>query len=891
VNFEQIRKRWRALFHREEMERELDAELRFHLERDVQENLQSGMDPEEARYAALRAFGGMDQSREASRDARRVRVLEELLQDLRYSARVLLKHRSFTAIAVVTLALGIGANTAIFSVMNATLLRPLPYHNSDQIVMVWGTNPAGFGWRGKTGFSAPSFLDYQQQNQVFERMATFNGVDFTLAGADNAERLRSGMVTSEFFDLLAVQPVLGRKFLADEFQAGRNHVTVLSHGLWQRRYGSDRNIVGQNIYLDAAPYTVIGVLPEGFDFTIPGYFESRGLWVPTVLPQDNSNSERGHKYLNVIARLKPAVAISQADQDMRVITQRLASEYPGTMAKFGVKLTPLNEQVVGDIRSPVLLLFGAVGFVLLIACANVANLQLARASTRQKEIAIRKALGASRGRLFRQLLTESVLLSLVAGAVSLLFAFGGIRLLTRLDPAKLLQGINVTVNFAVLAYCMILSLVTGILSGLAPALQYARVQQGESLKDSGGNSAANEGGVRLRRLITVSEVALSMILLIGAGLLIRSFIGLLKVDPGFESKNILTARVYLPKYSYPDAVKQSEFYRQAIERIKNLPGVVAVGATGGLPPSMGSHTSSFSIEGRGPIEDSDQSLAVEDGLASADYFKALRIPVIAGRAFADTDDRSAIPVALINQSFAHRFFSGQDPIGQHLRFESTSPWITIVGVVGDVRGFGLDKAAKSEIYLPYQQQSFLPYNPLPQMYLVVRTSGDPNAIAPLALAAVKDIDKDLPSPQVRTMETLLAASLAERRSNMTLLGVFAIIALILTGVGIYGVISYSVTQRTQEIGIRMALGAQSRDVITLVMRNGMRLVLVGIAIGLAGALVLTRWMAALLFGISTTDSTTFLLTALLLAGIALLACWLPARRATKVDPLIALKYE
>ncbi|MEA2206596.1 MAG: hypothetical protein QOE77_3372 [Blastocatellia bacterium] len=891
MNFERIGKRWRALFHRDEMEHELDAELRFHLERDVEENLQSGMDPEEARYAALRAFGGMEQSREECRDARGVSILEELLQDLRYSARVLLKHRGFTAIAVITLALGIGANTAIFSVMNATLLRPLPYHNPDQIVMVWGTNPAGFGWRGKTGFSAPSFLDYQQQNQVFARMATFNGVDFNLAGADNPERIRSGMVTSAFFDLLAVPPVLGRTFLAEEFQAGRNHVTVLSYGLWQRRYGSDRNIVGQNIYLDATPYTVIGVLPEDFDFTIPGYFESRGLWVPTVLPQDNSNSERGHKYLNVIARLKPGVAIHQADQDMSVITQRLASEYPGTMSKFGVKLTPLREQVVGDVRSPLLLLFGAVGFVLLIACANVANLQLARASTRQKEMAIRKALGASRGRLFRQLLTESVLLSLVAGVASLGFAFGGIRLLTRLDPAKLLQGINVTVDFAVLAYCMILSLVTGIISGLAPALQYARARQSESLKESGGNSAAKEGGVRLRRLITVSEVALSMILLIGAGLLIRSFIELLQVDPGFESKNILTARVSLPKYSYPETAKQSEFYRQAIERIKDLPGVVAVGVTGGLPSAMGSHTSSFSIEGRGPIEDSDQALAVEDGLASADYFKALGIPLIAGRAFSDTDDRSAIPVALINQSFARRFFPDQNPVGQHLRFESKSPWITIVGVVGDVRGFGLDKEAKSEIYLPYEQQGFLPFNPLPQMYLAVRTSGDPNAIAPPALAAIRDIDKDLPSPQVRTMETLLAASMAERRSNMILLAVFAIIALILTGVGIYGVISYSVTQRTQEIGIRMALGAQSRDVMTLVMRNGMRLVLLGIVIGFAGALVLTRWMAALLFGISTTDATTFFLTALLLAGIALLACWIPARRATKVDPLVALKYE
>lgn len=888
MSFERIKRRWRALFHKDELERDLAAELRSHLERDAAQNLQGGMNPEEARYAALRAFGGVEQSREECRDARGVRIIEELLQDLRYSARMLLKRPGFTLTAILTLALGIGANTAIFSVINATLLRALPYKNPDQLVMVWGTNPGGFGWRGKSGFSAPSFLDYQQENQVFERMATFNGIDFTLTGTDNTERVHSGAATTEFFDLLAVQPILGRTFVADDGQPGRNRVVVLSYSLWQRRFGSDPNIIGQKIRLDAMPYIVVGVLPQGFDFTIPDYFEARGLWVPAVLPGDNS--ERGHKYLTVIARLKPAVALGQAEQDMRVITERLAREYPGTMGKFGVKLTPLHEQVVSDSRPVLLLLFGAVGFVLLIACANVANLQLARASTRQKEIAIRRALGASRGRLLRQLLTESVLLSLIGGTLSLLLALWGIRLLTGLGPARIPHGTIVPVDFTVLAYSLVLSLVTGMLSGLVPALQSTPRRQSESLKEGGRNSAANEGGLRLRKLITVSEVALSMMLLIGAGLLLRSFVGLLKVNPGFESKNILTARVELPKYSYPEATRQTAFYTQVMERIKALPGVIAVGVTDGLPPTMGTHTSTFSIEGHAPIDDSDQSLAVEHGLVSSDYFHVMGIPLISGRAFSAADG-SALPVALINQSFARRFFPNENSIGQHLRFESKSPWITIVGIVGDVRGSGLDKEAKSEIYLPYQQQSFLPNNPLPRMHLVVRTSGDPNIIAAAALESIREIDKDLPSPQARTMETVLAASIAERRSNMLLFGLFAVIALILMGVGIYGVISYSVSQRTHEIGIRMALGAQSRDVITLVMRNGMRLVLIGIAIGLAGALALTRWMASLLFQISTTDSVTFMVTASLLTAIALLACWLPARRATKVDPLIALKYE
>src|SRR5262245_10945357 len=590
-----LRTRLRALLRRSEMERELNEELRYHIEQQTEQNIRLGMNPEEARYAARKAFGGIEQAKERSRDARGMRWLEDLWQDLRYGVRMLLKNPGFTLIAVMTLTLGIGANTAIFSVVNATLLRPLPYKNPDRILMIWGTNPGGFGWRGKSGFSAPNFLDYQQQNQVFERMATFNSDRFTLSGADNPETIRGGLVTAEFFDVLAVQPILGRTFLPEEAQAGQEHVAMLNYNFWRRRFESDPKIIGQTIRLDATPYTVIGVLPQGFDFSIPDYFDSKDLWVPNVLPRDNSR--RGNKYLNIIARLNPGITLSRAEQDMRTITERLTQEYPGQMTGFGVKLIPLHEQIVGDIRLALLLMFGAAGFVLLIACANVVNLQLARASTRQKEIAIRAALGASRGRLLRQLLTESMLLALIGGAVGLLLAAWGIGLLIGLGPAGVPKETVVTLDSTVLRYSLVLSLITGILFGLAPALQSTLIRLSESLKEGGRQSATNVSGLRLRRLLTVSEVALSMILLIGAGLLIRSFVGLLQVNPGFETKNILTARFNLPDYSYPEATKQAEFYTQLMARIKAIPGVITVGATDELPPTMGNHVNTFFIEG------------------------------------------------------------------------------------------------------------------------------------------------------------------------------------------------------------------------------------------------------------------------------------------------------
>jgi len=886
-------------------EAEIIEELAQHLEDRYKELLASGAGREDATRATL---GELSNSEWLARELRRVErsitlepiilgtnrrshLLGALWQDVGYGLRLLRKHPGFTMVTMLTLALGIDANTAIFSIVNATLLRPLSYPNPDQIVMVWGTNPGGFGWRGKTGFSALNFLDYQEQNQVFAHLATFNDADFTLTGVDNPERIRGARVTAAFFSVLEVKPMLGRTLLPEDEQAGQDRVVVLSYDLWQRRFGSDPKMIGQTIRLDATGYTVVGVLPQSFDFTIPEFSGSKALWIPAVIPR---NERRGSKYLSVIARLKPGVTLRQAQEEMDAITNRLTQEYGTEMGKFGTKLVPLQEEIVGDTRPVLCLLFGAVGLVLLIACSNVANLQLARASTRQKEIAIRTALGASRGRVVRQLLTESVLLFVIGGALGVVLASWGIRLLTTLGPAGIPHGTTVTIDSVVLVYSVGLSLVTGILFGLAPALQSAPTRISESLKEGGKISASSSSGGRLRNLLTISEVALSVILLIGAGLLIRSFVRLLQVTPGFETRNILTVRLTLPRYSYPEATTQAAFYAQLIEHVNALPGVRATGATNDLPPAKGSHSSGISIEGRPPVDGSSAALAVQQRLATPDYFRVMGIPLIAGRAFSEADTSSTSPVVVINQTFARRFFPNENPIGQHLKLgaaEGSNQWLTIVGVVGDVRGFGLDKLPNSEMYLSSEQQNFLPYNPLPQMYLVVRTANDPSSLAAPVLGAVRALDKDLPLPQAQTMEAFLAASIAERRANMLLLGVFAMVAMILAGVGIYGVISYSVAQRTHEIGVRVALGAQSRHVIVLVVGNGMKLALIGIAIGLGGAAALTRLMQSLLFGVTPTDVVTFAAVSVALMIVAFVACYLPARRAMKVDPMIALRNE
>jgi putative ABC transport system permease protein len=899
----------RSLFRKEQVGRELDEELRAYQEMAAEEKIKDGMSRKEALRAVRLERGNLEVTREIVRSGGWESIVQTSWQDVRFGLRTLRKNPGFTVVAVLTLALGIGVNTAIFSALNATILRPLPYKNTKQLVMVWGVAPSGCCRHGGMVFSSPNFLDFKDQNRVFEDMAAFDGTGFTLTSVDSPQKIHAGRVTADFFRVLQAQPILGRTFLPDENAAGHDRVVVLGYGIWQRRFGSKTNVVGQMIRLDANEYEVVGVMPHDFDFSIPSYYGPMDLWVPIVLTRDNS--ERGHNYLNVIARLNPGVTVRHAQAETNVIAGRLRREYSRTTGQsnapptasadtnehsgvmLGTKLEPLSDEIFGDVRSPLLILFGAVGFVLLIACANVANLQLARASARQKEIALRTALGASRGRVARQLLTESVLLALVGGTLSLLLVFWLIKLLTGLLPDGMRQGTSITIDANVLVYSLTLSLATGLLFALAPIFQAFSRSPIESLKEGGRTAATGDGGLRLRSLLTVSEIAFSMVLLIGAGLLTRTFVGLLNVKPGFETENILTAKVTLPKYSYADSRQQVDFYARLLEGIASLPGVKAAGAVNDLPLDAGRDSDELTVDRRGAKDVSNSTGSSQDRLVSPDYFRVMSIPLIKGRTFTKADASSAPPVVIISQSFAQRFFPNEEPLGQHITFADPAagaPWPTIVGVVGDVRDLALDADPDIEIYSPYQQ-NVLPYNPLPYMSLVVATVGEPSSLTSSVLAEIHGLDKNLPLPEAEPMAAVYSASISARRFNTLLLSIFAGIATILAAIGIYGVISYLVTRRTHEIGVRIALGANARDILALIVGRGLLLAIFGVFIGLAGALAVTRVLAKMLFGVTTTDLTTFAGMSALLIGIVFVACYVPARRAMRVDPLVALRYE
>jgi putative ABC transport system permease protein len=815
--------------------------------------------------------------------------METLFQDLRYAFRMLLKRPGFTAVAVLALALGIGANSAIFSVVNGVVLRALPYKDPEGLMMVWSLLQAPAGSQ-EFPVSAADFTDWRDQNQVFEQIAAFHSQPFNITGAGEPEFLGGVRASANLFSLLGIEAKLGRTFLPEEDQPGAGHVVIISHGLWERRFGSDPNIIGQKLTLNDEPYTVVGVMPPGFQFPRKGempagyqFPRQADLYTPLAWTP-NQIGNRGREFLAVIARLKPGVTVAQASADMDGIAERLKQQYPQFNANKEVVIVPLHQQVVSKVRTALLVLLGAVGFVLLIACANVANLLLARAASRQKEIAIRTALGASRSRVIRQLLTESMLLSLTGGTLGLLLSMWGVDLLTAISPANLPRVDTISVDVRVFAFTLAVSLLTGIIFGLVPAIQASKPDVNEALKE--GGRASSVGHNRFRSVLVVSEVALSLVLLIGAGLMIRSFVHLLNSSPGLKPENVLTLDVGLPRTKYTGP-QQAAFFQQVIERLKSLPGVQSAGAVYPLPLSGAEEGMGFGIAGRAALAPGEVYSAGPRWV-SPDYFNVMGISLLRGRELTERDGSDSPRVVVINEAMAARYFPDEEPIGRRVAFDQVNKapnWREIVGVVGDVKHLALDSDPKPEMYFPFTQfPSFF-------MTLVVRTSGDPLNLVAAARSEVLAVKNDQPISNVHTMEELLSNSVAQRRFNMLLLSIFAGVALLLAAVGIYGVMSYSVAQRTHELGVRMALGAQTSHVLALVVKQGMTLALAGVGIGLAAAFALTRILASLLYGVSATDPLTFSVIALLLASVALLACYLPARRATKVDPMIALRYE
>jgi putative ABC transport system permease protein len=814
--------------------------------------------------------------------------METLGQDLKYGMRTLGKNPGFTAVAVLTLALGIGANTAIFSVVNGILLRSLPYKNPGQLVKLWGKfDKAGIP---KNWISEPEWWDLQEANQVFSDLAAYSPTDGANAISSSGEpvRVAARSATASLFPLLGVEAARGRAFTPDEDQPGRNRVVVLSDGAWKTLYGADPNLMGKSVRIDAQTYTIVGVLPAGFNFG--GRID---VWMPLGLDRAHPD-DRGDHNDEVVGRLKPGITLTQASAEIAALAARLDRTYPDFYRDqgFGMFLVPLREEVVGDVRPALLTLLGAVGLVLLIACGNIANLLLARATAREKEIAIRAALGADRWRLSRQLLTESVLLALCGGGLGLLMAFWAVDAMHSLAREILPRLAEVRVDPVALGFAFGVSVLTGLLFGLAPALHFASSQPQSNLTSEARGASASAGRQRFRNALVVSEIALSLLLLICAGLLLRSFDHLLKVSPGFNTDRVLSMQLSLPETKYKDGSSICAFYRRLLERVRALPGVEFAGAVHNLPLS-GSYSS-----GGVTIEDTAVTDVLRDprthrAYLEADwrpttpgYFEAMRIPLVEGRLFTDADDAQAPLVTIVDIDFANRFWPGQDPIGKRVVAVGRE-WRTIVGVVGHVKHYALNVKGREQIYFPQNQSDFN----IRDMFLVARTSGDPAALTNAIRQEVMRLDPEQPVYAVKTMEELLDASVAQPRLNLFLLGLFAGLALLLAAVGIYGVLAYSVTQRTREIGIRLALGAEPSDALMLVVRQGLALALTGIALGLAGSLLITRFISTLLFGVTPTDPFTYAAVSGLLLMVALAASYIPALRATRVDPIVALRYE
>ncbi len=811
-----------------------------------------------------------------------------LWQDLRYGARMLMKKPGFTLIAVITLALGIGANTAIFTVINGVLLRPLPFQESDRLMMIWSTDRR----RGeaKEWVSTLDLADWRAQSRGFEQMAGWFEIDHTLTEGAEPMRLTCIWVTADFFPLLGVHPMLGRFFEPAEFKTAEPRTVVVSHSLWQQRFGAAPDLPGRTISINERNYTVVGVMPLGFQFPVqPDAIE---VWMPNPEIIAGPYGARNMRLMNVVGRLKPTVTRQQAQAEMDAITAALRAQYPQTNEHIGARLVPAIEELTGGFRRPLLMLLGAVVCVLLIACVNVAGLLLARVATRQREMAARAALGGSRRRIIQQLLTESLILACVGGGLGVLLAVWSVDGLFAVSPTELPGREGFGLNGRVLTFTLLLSLLTGLVFGLTPAWSASKIDLTTSLKE--GARGATDGVMwrRLRGALVVAEIALALVLLTGAGLLMKSFWRLRQVDPGFDPRNVLTLRLSLDGFKYRTQAEWAEWYRRLQDQLQTIPGVQRASAVMPVPlhgvQQFADFVFPFEIEGR-PFDQSE-SPRISGYTVQPGYFRAMGIRLSAGRDFTAHDDEDAPAVMIVSEEFARRYFPNEDPLGKRVRtigpLAGPNPrWREIVGVAADVKGNRLNAAAKPEVYTAFAQD---PFN---EMYIAVKTDVDPNSIVSAVRAEVSALDKHQAFYDVRTLEERMSASIAQQRFSMSLLALFAVLALTLTAVGLYGVMAYTVNQRTHEIGIRIALGARNSDVLKLVVRQGMILALTGVVIGLMASLALTRLMNGLLYDVSATDPLTFALVALLLVCVALLACWIPARRATKVDPMVALRYE
>ncbi|HTV55869.1 MAG TPA: ABC transporter permease [Terriglobia bacterium] len=808
--------------------------------------------------------------------------MSAILQDLRFALRIFAKNPAFTVIAIITLALGIGANTAIFSVVNSVLLQPLPYKNPHQLVTISEI------WQHEEDPIAPAdFLDIQKQNHAFQAMAAYESASFNLTAHQRAERVDGAIISTDLFGLLGVQPILGRGFTSQDGEPGAARVVVLSDRFWKEEFAGSPDVLGKKLLMNDEVFTIAGIMPASFQF--PAGAE---LWAPPrfvvpehpLRPNEDPRGLRGSHYFHTVARLKPGMTVAQATADLDALCHRIGKRYPNGEINDGVMIQTLHKAMAGNSRTAILLLFGAVGLVLLIACANVANLELAHASGRQKEMAVRMAFGAGKLRIARQLLTEGVILGLLGGGAGLLIAAWGVGPLATLVPKDIQNLAPPSLDHEVLVFTLLVSVLAGIVFGLAPALQGSKANLNEALKESSRSASEGRSHHHLRNTLVVSQVALALILLIGAGLLVKSLAKLARLREGFDPENVLTARLTLSQGAYGQPQQRVNFVNRMLANVRSLPGVHSAAVIAQLPLTPGNHARGIDIEGH--PEAGDAGYSPEYNVVSPDYFRAMRIPLIAGRLFATTDSAIAAKAVIINQTLARQFWPNQDAVGERISFAGPKgPWCEIVGVVGDVKQHALWRPPAPMVYVPYAQ------DPWTFMSLVVRSNYKPEALASSVRQAVLNADKNEPLFDVRTMRQVVSLSTRARRFNTLLLALFAALALVLATVGIYGVISYSVSQRTPEIGIRMALGAQRKDVLQLVVAEGLALTLTGAAIGVVGALSLTRLMRSVLYEVKPSDPATFVLVSLLLIGVATVASYLPARRATKVDPVEALRHE